>query len=108
MPRYMIQFSYTKDAVVALTKKPEDRSQAIGGLAEKMGGRLLDFYFTFGDYDGVLIVELPDNTAALATVMAAVTPGHVAKVKTTVLLTAEETVAAMEKAGGVSYKGPGQ
>jgi uncharacterized protein with GYD domain len=103
----MIQFSYTKEAAAAMVRKPEDRSKAIGALAEEMGGRVLDFYFAFGDYDGVLIADLPDNTVALATVMAAVSPGHVAAIKTTVLLTPAEAVAAMEKAAGVSYKGPG-
>jgi uncharacterized protein with GYD domain len=76
-------------------------------LIEKIGGRLLDFYFAFGDYDGVIIAELPDNTAALATDLAAVVPGHVGKIKTTVLLGPEEAVAAMNRAAGAEFRGPG-
>lgn len=107
MGRYMIQVSYTKEAAAAMVKKPENRSVVVRPLLEKMGGRLLDYYFTFGDYDVVLIAELPDNTAALATDMAAVAPGHVSRIKTTVLLTPEEAVAAMRMAAAGTLKAPG-
>ena len=107
MARYMIEFSYKSEAVTALVKKPEDRAVAVGALISKLGGRLLDFYFTFGEYDGICIVELPDNVAALAADMASVAPGHTSKLKTTVLLTPEEATAAMRKAGEVSLRPPG-
>ena len=76
-------------------------------LIEGMGGQLLDFYLTFGDYDVVLLAELPDDVASLATDMAAFLPGHVSKIKTTVLLTLDESVAAMKKASGVALRAPG-
>jgi hypothetical protein len=41
-------------------------------------------------------------------VMAAISPGHVSAAKTTVLLTAEEGVEAMRKAGEATYRAPGQ
>ena len=107
MARYMIQASYTKEAAAALVKKPEDRSLVVRPLVEKLGGRLIDFYFSLGDYDVVLIAELPNNAAALATDLAAVVPGHISKIKTTVLLTPEETVMAMKEAGVVTVRAPG-
>jgi uncharacterized protein with GYD domain len=107
MARYLVEFSYTKEAAAALVKKPEDRSVAVGELISKLGGRLLDFYFTFGDFDGVLIAELPDNVAALAVDMASVTPGHVSKLKTTVLLTPQEAMEAMQRAADVALRPPG-
>lgn len=107
MARYMVEFSYTKEAAGALVKKPEDRSAVVGELIGKLGGRLLDFYYTFGDYHGVLIAELPDNVAALAVDMAAVAPGHISKIKTTVLLTPQEAMAAMQKAGDLALRPPG-
>ena len=108
MPLYMTQFAYTPEAWAALTRNPEDRSEAIRGLAETMGGRLLSFYNSFGEYDGLVIYEAPDESTAAAVVMAAVSPGHLSNVKTTVLLSAEEGVEAMRKAGGVTYRRPGQ
>ena len=107
MARYMVQVSYTKEAVAALVKKPEDRSLAVRPLLEKLGGRLIDFYFSLGDYDVVLIAELPNNASALATDLAAVVPGHISKIKTTVLLTPEETVMAMKEAAVATFRPPG-
>jgi uncharacterized protein with GYD domain len=78
-----------------------------GPLIEGMGGRLLDFYLTFGDYDVVLLAELPNNIASLATDVAAFVPGHASKIKTTVLLTPDESVAVMRKASGVALRAPG-
>jgi uncharacterized protein with GYD domain len=107
MARYLVELSYTKEAAAALVKKPEDRSVTIAELIGKLGGRLLDFYFTFGDCDGVLVAELPDNVAALAVDMASVTPGHINKIKTTVLLTPQEAMAARQRAGDVALRPPG-
>jgi uncharacterized protein with GYD domain len=48
MPLYMTQVGYTSEAWAALTRNPEDRSEAFGRLAETMGGRLVSFYNSFG------------------------------------------------------------
>jgi uncharacterized protein with GYD domain len=108
MPLYMTQVSYTSAAWAALTQNPEDRSEAFGRLAESMGGRLLSLYNSFGEYDVVVIYEAPDEVTAASIILAAITPGHLSKVKTTVLLSAEEGVEAMRRAGGATYRAPGQ
>lgn len=107
MNRYMIQASYTKEAAAALVKHPEDRSEVVSPLIEQLGGRLLEFYFCLGDYDVVLMAELPNDTAALAFDMAVVMPGHISKIKTTPLLTGAQTVMAMKEASVVSLRAPG-
>ena len=108
MPLYMTQFAYTSEAWAALTQNPEDRSEAFGRLVETMGGRLLSFYNSFGEYDVLVIYEAPDESTAAAMVLAAVSRSHLSTVKTTVLLTAEEGMEAMRKAGEVTYPAPGQ
>src|SRR2546429_9678347 len=108
MPLYMSQFAYTPQAWAALTKKPENREEAFRALLEKLGGRLVGFYNSFGDYDGVIIYEAPDETTAAATVLAAISPGHVKAIKTTTLLRTEQTMEAMRKAGSQTYRAPGQ
>ncbi len=106
MPLYMTQFSYTKEAWAALTKKPEDRGAVFSKLVEAFGGRLLNIYYCMGDYDGVVIYELPDNVTAMAGVLTAITPGHLKATKTTVLYTMEQAMEAMAKAGKMAYAGP--
>ena len=106
MPRYMVQFAYTAAAWAALTKNPQNRAEGLNALAERMGGRLLDLYYCFGEYDGMAILELPDDTAATAAVLAAIAPGHVKSSRTTRLMSVEETMDAMRKAGSATYAGP--
>ena len=108
MPLYMTQVSYTSEAAAALTHNPEDRGEAFGRLAESMGGRMLSFYYSFGEYDVLVIYEAPDESTAAAIVLAATVPGHLSKVKTTVLLSSEEGMEAMRKAGEATYRAPGQ
>ena len=106
MPRYMTQFSYTAEAWAALAKNPQDRSQVLEDLFQKIGGRLESLSYCFGDYDGVLIGEAPDDVAMTAGVIAAIGPGHIRATKTTRLMSPEEAMAAMRKAGEIAYPGP--
>lgn len=106
MSLYMSQFSYTSEAWAALTQNPEDRSQVLGELMEGMGGRLISLYYSFGEYDGVILYEAPDESTAAAIVLAAISPGHVSTIRTTMLLTPEETTEALRKAGAATYRGP--
>ena len=106
MALYMTQFSLTAEGWAALVRNPEDRSVALKALAEKLGGRFLGLYYTFGEYDGLVMVEYPDNATNMASVLAAVAPGHVRATKTTVLLSVGEALDAMKKAGSMAFKGP--
>ncbi len=108
MPLYMSQVSYTSEAWAAMTRNPEDRSEVFGGLAESMGGRLLSWYYTFGEHDALVIYEAPDEGTAAAMVLAAVSSGHLKSVETSVLLSAEQGVETMRKAGEATYRAPGQ
>jgi uncharacterized protein with GYD domain len=106
MAVYMTQFAYTPEAWAALAKNPTDRSAVIKALIEKMGGRMLSFYYAFGEYDGVLISEAPDEATIMAVLIAAVSPGHIKATKTTPLITVEQSMEAMRKAGTLTYAAP--
>ncbi|HKV57785.1 MAG TPA: GYD domain-containing protein [Ktedonobacteraceae bacterium] len=106
MAFYMIQGTYTTEAWAAMTKNPQDRRIPIREMAQKLGGRLIDVYYCFGEYDVVVLAELPDDNAALTTAIAGVIPGHLKTYKTTRLFTVEETMEAMRKAGGLVFPGP--
>ena len=106
MALYMVQFAYTAEALATMAKNPQDRSAPVRELVQKTGGRLIGFYFCFGEYDGIALAELPDDTAASALALAAVSPGHIKTYKTTKLFTVEETMEAMRKAGSLAFQGP--
>jgi uncharacterized protein with GYD domain len=108
MPLYMTQFAYTPEAWAALVDYPEDRSAPPRELTEAMGGRVIGWYLSFGEYDGVQIYEAPDNASAGAVALAAASRQHLRAVKTTPLFTAEESVELMRRSGGASFRAPGQ
>src|SRR5258708_8951375 len=106
MALYMVQFAYTSEAWATLAKNPQDRSGPTSELTQKLGGRVIGFYHCFGEYDGVVIAEVPDDIAAIAASLAAVAPGHVKAIRTTKLFTVEETMDAMRKAGSLAVQWP--
>lgn len=75
---------------------------------ENLGGRLISLYYSFGEYDGVILYEALDEQTAAAIVLAAISPGHVKTIKTTTLLTAEDTTEVVRRAGEATYRGPRQ
>jgi uncharacterized protein with GYD domain len=103
MPMYMIQGSYGIEGLSAIVNKPQNRIQAVKPAIENLGGKLIDAYFSFGDYDFVLIVEMPDNISAVGISMAFGAGGAVKCIKTTPLLSATETMEAMKKASAAGY-----
>jgi uncharacterized protein with GYD domain len=107
MPQYLGQFSYTADAVKALVSNPQDRAAAASDAVESLGGKLLGFWFAFGEFDGVYIAEAPDNATAAAIAMAVAGTGTLSKLETTVLLGMEEAQEAMRKAATARYRAPG-
>jgi GYD domain len=56
----------------AFAKHPEDRTAAVKALVEKLGGRFEAFYYSFGEYDGIVVLEAPDEATATAFALAAV------------------------------------
>lgn len=106
MPLYITHFAYTSEAWAALAKNPEDRKSAVQAAAQKFGSRVVDLYYQFGEYDGVLIAEAPDDASVLALLIAVHVPGHLKATKTTRLFTMAEAMEAMRRAGTVAYAGP--
>ncbi len=107
MARYLIEAAYSRQGISDLIKTPQDRSEAVRPVVERMGGKLESFYFAFGDYDAVVIAELPDNVSAAALAMAVGSSPGISRYKTTVLMTMSEAMEAMGKAGGTGYRSPG-
>jgi uncharacterized protein with GYD domain len=104
MPHYLIQAAYTSEAWQAMIKNPQSRVEAVRPAIERLGGKLVGGWAAFGDYDTILIAELPTSVDAAAIAIAAAAGGSCRAVKTTPLLTAEEAVEAAKKASTTGYK----
>ena len=107
MPHYLIQASYTPEALAALTKNPQNRLEMVESMCKSVNGRLEAGYFSFGEFDVALIVDLPNNEAAAGLAIGTGGKGAIRNIRTTPLLSAEEAVEAMRVAGTVDYQPPG-
>ena len=110
MPTYICQGRYSREAIQGMIKSPEDRTQIVSKLMKSVGGKLLSYYVTFGEYDWLLIAEAPDEQAISAAVLTAAAGGSVTDLRTTVAMTPSQAKQAFAKAGELagSFKSAGQ
>jgi len=106
MTLYMAQFAYTRQAWAQFTKNPEDRTAIVEELAQKLGCRVESLYYSFGEYDGFLIIEAPNEEVITTFMLAAIAPGHLRATKVTTLMRPNVVVEAMRKAAGFPFRGP--
>jgi uncharacterized protein with GYD domain len=108
MPLYLTRFSYTPQTWAAMVKQPEDRREVARAIIESVGGKLHGFWYAFGEHDGYNLWEAPDNVSMAAVALAITSGAALSSLETTVLLTVEETLAALRKASQVPYRSPAQ
>jgi uncharacterized protein with GYD domain len=107
MPLFLAQVSYTAEAMAALVSNPRDRlNEVFNPLMQELGGRTHGAWFSFGEYDVVVVYEVPDNVSAAATSMVIGAGGAVTAIKTTPLISTDEAVEAFSRAKSLSYKPP--
>ncbi|MGG5819851.1 GYD domain-containing protein [Falsiroseomonas sp. HW251] len=109
MPLFMYQGSYTAEALAAQLKHPENRVEAVArATTEALGGRLIGAWYSFGDHDFAIVMEMPDKESVAAIALAIAAGGALKSAVTTPLLSGAEFVAAMTKAQTVAkvYKPP--
>jgi len=104
MPHYLSQVAYSREGWQALLANPQDRIEAVRPAVEKLGGKIKSAWFAFGEYDVVVILEMPDNVSAAAIAIAFAGGGACKSVQTTPLMTVQEAVQAMKKAGESGYR----
>jgi uncharacterized protein with GYD domain len=102
----MVQVGYTSEAWATILKNPQDRVAVVSKVASNLGGSVVGGWLTFGEYDTMVILELPDNISAAAFSMAVAAGGACKSLKTTPLLTMDEGIAAAKKSHTSGYTPP--
>ena len=106
MAYYLMQGTYSTQAWLNMVENPQDRLEAVQQAIESLGGKLVGGWLAFGEYDVVLILQMPDNVSAAAFSITALAAGAVKATKTTPLMTFEEGVEAMKKEALAKYQPP--
>ena len=105
MPKFLVQAKYTSEGTEGLLESSaSERRKAVEQLMSALGGKLETFYFTFGNDDAIIIVDLPSTEAALTAAFAVRASGMVQS-STTPLITIDEADRAIER--HVTYRPPG-
>ncbi|MFE0355866.1 GYD domain-containing protein [Streptomyces nigra] len=104
---HLSRFSYTPETWARLIAHPEDRAKAAQAYIESVDGKLHGFWYAFGTRDGYNLWEAPDNVSMAAVAVAISGGGALSSFETTVLLTVDETIEALQKAGRIGYRAPG-
>ena len=107
MALYLTKFSYTPETWARLIGNPEDRRKAAQAYIEAVGGKLHGFWYAFGEHDGYTLWEAPDNVSMAAVALAIGAGGALSTLETAVLLSVEDTLAALRKAKEIRYRPPG-
>ena len=81
MSTYISLINYTQDGIAAIKDSPK-RLGVVKRLAKDMGGKVKHFYLTLGDYDLVVVYEMPD---AATTAKFMLTVGSTGAVRTKTL-----------------------
>jgi uncharacterized protein with GYD domain len=102
MPLYMYQAAYTAESWAAQMKNPQNRVESVGRqVTEAVGGKMIGGWYCLGDYDAILIADVPNIESMAAIAVAIAAGGAIKSSQTTALMTGEELVAALKKSESV-------
>ena len=107
MALYMSTFGYKPEVWAELISSPENRTETVGRILENAGCKLKGLWYAFGEGDGFALIEAPDNVTGASIAIAISASGAFRKYETTVLMTQDELLKALEKAQDVAYVAPG-
>ena len=109
MTTFITQARFTKEGFNAMIAAPKDRAEIVGRLIAEVGGKLIAYYLTSGEYDVLLIFEGPSYEDTVPALIVAAAESGVADLKTVTALTSSEMKSAFVKAGPIaaSYRAAG-
>jgi uncharacterized protein with GYD domain len=88
LSHYILLINWTEQGISKI-KESSDRYSSFKALVEKAGGKLIGGYYTFGEYDVVIIIEAPNDEAVMSLLLKVGSAGNV-RTKTLKAFTAEE------------------
>jgi len=106
MALYLIQETATSQAVAAIMRDPQDRTEHIRSVLQAVGGKLEHFFLAYNENTAYLLVEIPDLESLAKVVWAFQAGGGPMSVRATPLMTFTEAVGVFQKAGNLGYRPP--
>src|SRR6476660_5446595 len=98
MVRLITRGRFTHDYAKGLVAAPEDREPVVKKLVESVGAKLINFYFTTGDSDFLLVTEGDDAESIITALLATGGAARISDISTARAWTGKEFKAVAEKA----------
>jgi len=108
MAKYLALFKLTPESIAGMIQKPSDRFAVVSNAAEKAGGKLLDYYWMFGQYDGIAIFDFPDSASIASLMLAVGARGALSHLETHELIEASDIEGVLKRSKGITYTPPGK
>ena len=97
MPTYVVLVKYTQQGIGEIKESPA-RVALVREAAKAKGGEVKAFYWTMGQYDGVVIIEMPGDEEMAALMLEIAGKGSVST-ETLRAFTEEEFPKVLDKTG---------
>jgi uncharacterized protein with GYD domain len=88
LSHYILLINWTEQGIGKINES-SDRYSSFKTSVEKAGGKLIGGYYTFGEYDVVIIIEAPNDEAVMSLMLKVGSAGNV-RTKTLKAFTADE------------------
>jgi uncharacterized protein with GYD domain len=88
LSHYILLINWTEQGISKI-KESSDRYNSFKASLEKAGGKLVGGYYTFGEYDVVIIIEAPNDEAVMSLMLKVGSAGNV-RTKTLKAFVADE------------------
>ena len=106
MSMYLARFTLTPETWASLCWTRRRTAARRWNRSSRPSAKLHGYWYAFGDADGYVLGEWPDDVVAASTLAKVAASGAFASLSTTKLLTVEEMLTALHGAGGVDYRAP--
>jgi uncharacterized protein with GYD domain len=91
LSHYILLINWTEQGISKIKESSADRFSSFKASVEKAGGKLIGGYYTFGEYDMVIIIEAPNDEIVMALLLE-VGPAGNARTKTLKAFTTDEGI----------------
>jgi uncharacterized protein with GYD domain len=88
LSQYILLINWTQQGISKI-KESSDRYNSFKASVEKAGGKVIGGYYTFGEYDVIIIIEAPNDEVVMSMMLKVGSAGNV-RTKTLKAFTAEE------------------
>src|SRR5919109_145724 len=76
MPYYIALLKWTEEGIKNVKEFPKRAADLLANFEKKYGGKVIGNYYTFGEYDGVLVLEAANDEIIMSFLLEAESKGN--------------------------------